>query len=85
MTRRAISLRTAILTVLANLPSGYLLPDDLLRTDASRLVAPRPTTAELDQQIREADISRQITGVPSDEGTKWGLSDVGRAWLAEHP
>jgi hypothetical protein len=84
MNPRKMKIRRAILLALADIPDGLLLPDDLLRTEAGRLVAPRPTAAEFDEQITSADAGRLIIGVVGEEGTKWKLADPGRAWLAEH-
>lgn len=84
-TIRQTSLRRALLHVLSLVPAGYLLTDDLLRADASRIVCPRPTTSELDSEIRDADTARLMTGVQSETGPAWKLSDSGRAWLAENP
>ncbi len=84
LSSKQLKIRRALLAVLQDLPDSILLPDDLLRAEASRLVLPRPTTAELDEQIEKADASRQILGIQGDEGTKWKITDVGRAWLGEH-
>jgi hypothetical protein len=83
--RRQISLRRALLQSLVDVPAGYLLTDELLRADASRRVVPEPTTLELDAAIRSADQDRLLLGLGTDEGTKWGISDAGRLWLAAHP
>jgi hypothetical protein len=84
-TARQTNIRRAVLSALDAVPGGYLLPDDMLRADAARLVTPRPTTAELDAELAAADAARLILGVPGEEATKWKLTDAGRAWLAEHP
>lgn len=84
MDNRSLSIRRALLKVLRNLPDGILLPEELLRIEAARLVVPRPTTSELVEQVLEADVAHQIIGIPTDEGTKWKLAQAGRAWLAEH-
>jgi hypothetical protein len=84
MNPRQVKIRRAVLLALEAIPAGLLLPDDMLRAEAARLVVPRPTGAELDRELLEAERARQMTGVYSDEGTKWKLADPGRAWLAEH-
>ena len=83
-TPRQIKLSRAVLEVLENIPEGYLLPDELLRSDISRLAVPPPSTAELDDAIRFADTKRRITGVASDDGMKWQIAPAGRAYLAEN-
>jgi len=85
LTPREIKIRRAVLLSARNMPEDILLSDEMLRADANRLVLPRPTTAELDQQIAAADCARQLIGIPSDEGVQWQLSIAGRAWLVAHP
>lgn len=85
MNPRQVKIRRAVLLALEAIPPGLLLPDDMLRAEASRLVVPRPMTAELDRELLAAERARQMTGVYGEEGTKWQLADAGRAWLAEHP
>jgi hypothetical protein len=85
MTPRDIKVHRAILNALKAMPADILLPDDLLRADVARLVFPRPTLVEVDQQLLDCERDRHITGIYTDEGTKWKLADAGRAWLAEHP
>lgn len=84
-TPRQTDLRRAILTVLAALPTGYLLPTDLVSSGAARIVIPEPTTAEIESEIRFADVGRLIVGVVGEDSTRWKLTDAGHAWLAEHP
>ena len=85
MNPRQVKIRRALLLAAQAIPEGLLLPEDLLRAEAGRLVVPKPTTSELDQQIEAADAGRQLIGISTDEGVKWKLSAAGRAWLTEHP
>jgi hypothetical protein len=85
MTTREVKIHRALLAALHDIPGNLMLPDDLLRAEAARLVVPRPTASELDAQLLNAERERRITGVYTEEGTKWKLADAGRAWLAEHP
>ena len=85
MTVRVLNIRRALLQALKNMPQGILMPTHMLFADARRLVLPAPTAAELEEELQAADDVRLITGITTDEGTKWKLSDAGRAWLAEHP
>jgi len=84
-TPRQTDLRRALLTVLANVPSGYLLPTPLVQSGAARVVIPEPTTTEFEGELRAADSARLIVGVVGEDATRWKLTDAGRAWLAEHP
>jgi hypothetical protein len=84
-TLRQLKIHRAVLDSLTAVPGGYLLPDEILRADAARLVYPAPTTAELDEEIRRADRERRAVGLDTESGMKWKLSDTGRAWLAENP
>ena len=83
LNRRQFKIRRA-LQAAADIPDDLMLPDDLLRAEAGRLVVPKPTTAEFDEQIKAADAARQLIGVVSESGTKWKLGTAGRAWLAEN-
>lgn len=84
-TQRQFKIHRALLDALAAISGGYLLPEDILRADASRLVVPAPSTAEIDEELRRADRERRVTGIESETGMKWKITDVGRAWLAENP
>jgi hypothetical protein len=83
-TARETAIRRALLQALRAVPAGYLLPDDILRADAGRMVAPAATTAELDGEIRDADKARLIVGIPGEDDIRWQVTDAGRAWLAMH-
>lgn len=83
-TPRQLSADRAILEALAQVPAGHLLLDSILRADVSRIVQPRPSTAELDEAIAHADTSRRIVGTPDDIGMLWELTAVGRSWRAQH-
>lgn len=84
-TSRQIKILRALLLALKVIPKAFLLPDSILRTDASRVCLPRPTTAELDEGIASADHDRLIVGVQGEEEAKWKITDAGLAWLAENP
>lgn len=84
-TSRQTDLRRALLTVLANVPAGYLLPSQLVQSGAARVVIPEPTATEFESELRAADSARLIVGVVGEEATRWKITDSGRAWLAEHP
>lgn len=84
-TPRQTKILRALLWALKSIPQGYLLPDSVLRADASRVCLPRPTQAELDEGISTADCDRLITGVQGQEETKWKISEQGLAWLSENP
>jgi hypothetical protein len=82
---RQTSIRRALLTALDQV-QGFLLPDALLRTEASRLVTGgRPTMAEFDREIAEADKGRLIIGVTGEDTMKWKITESGSLWLAENP
>ena len=61
MNPRQVKIRRAIMASLQAI-EPYLLPDDILRAEAARLIVPRPLATELDQQLLEAERTRQITG-----------------------
>jgi len=84
-TIRQTSLRRALLQVLSWVPDGYTLPDRTLCADASRLVTPAPTQAELDAEIREADTARLIVGIPGEDSIQRQITDAGQLWLAKNP
>jgi len=63
----------------------FMLQEDLLIDEASlRIAAPRATQAEIEESIRHHDSSGHLIGVATETGTKWKLSDSGRAWWAEN-
>lgn len=82
-TARQTDIRRALLSALEACGT-WLLPDALLRGNASRQLVPPPTTSELDAEIRAADTEHLMTGVQAETGAKWKLADAGRAWLAEN-
>ena len=84
-TPRQISVHRAVLQALANVPVGYLLTETMLKADASRQVLPRPTSSEIDAEIRHADVISRIQGIDTEEGIKWQITDAGRLWLANNP
>jgi hypothetical protein len=73
----------SLINLMRNLGDN-LLPDAALRTEIELCTHPRPTTSEVDDAIRHADINKRITGVRTETGVKWKLSDTGRAWAAEN-
>lgn len=82
MTRQQLINRT-ILDDLDHLPQDYLQSDAALRATVCMIVVPRPTTQELDSALRDLDSRRLITTVHNqDTGTKYSLTDAGRAVLA---
>ncbi|MDD2763476.1 MAG: hypothetical protein PHE83_05820 [Opitutaceae bacterium] len=64
---------------------SYLVPESTL-IDAIMVLGlvPRPTQAEIEESIRHHETEGRLTGVTSDTGTKWKLSDAGRAWWHEN-
>ncbi len=84
-TPRQTTIRRAILTSLAHLPAGYMLPTDLLQRDVARLVPQEPTTSEFEAELRAADTEHLIVGIAGEDAIRWKNTDSGRAWLAEHP
>lgn len=84
MTPRQLKIYRAVLELLATVPEGHLLPESTLRADVGRMVLPAPFTAEIDEALRRADIGRALVGVRDDEGAKYEITSVGRAWLAQH-
>jgi hypothetical protein len=83
-TRRQIKIAVACAKELVDCGSSYLLPDDAMREGIAMRVIPRPTTAEVDEVIKHLDSERRILGIPAEDGTRWKLTDVGRAWLQEN-
>lgn len=82
MTRQQL-IHRIILDSLNNLPEDYLQTDAALRATVCMIVVPRPTTQELDSALRDLDTRRLITTVHNqDTGTKYSLTDAGRAVLA---
>ena len=82
MNRQQLINRT-ILDDLDHLPKDYMQSDAALRATVCMIVVPRPTTQELDSALRDLDGRRLITTVINqDTGTKYSLTDAGRAVLA---
>jgi len=74
----------AIARTLAQI-GDYLLPHESLLDEVSLLImAPRATRGEIEESIRHHEANGRITGVNGETGTKWKLSDAGRAWWMEH-
>jgi hypothetical protein len=83
-TARQHRIDRAVARVLANC-GDYLLPQESLIDEVGQLImAPRATRAEIEDSIRYHETSGHITGVTCEAGTKWKLSDAGRAWWAEN-
>ncbi len=84
-TPRQIDVHRAVLQALSNIPAGLLMTEAMLRNDAARMILPRPTTLEIDSDIRHADAIRRIAGIQTEEGTKFAITDAGRLWLETNP
>jgi len=82
-TPRAHSIDRAVARVLHNCGT-YMCPENVLRAEVVSLVIPPPSASEIDDSIRHLDTERCLTGIPAPTGTKWKLSDTGRAWHAEN-
>lgn len=82
-TTRQHKIDAAVLQALANV-GEYLLPQSVLAADVGRLVVPRPLTSELEAALKYHDEQRRIIGIQGETETRWKLSDLGRAWLAEN-
>jgi len=81
-TPRENKIDRACATVLHNC-TGYLLPDATLRQEIGMLVLPPPTNHEIGDSIRYMDSNGRILGLQTETGTKWKLTDEGRAWKHE--
>ena len=84
-TLRQIQIARALLAALSAVPADLLLAEEVLRADAARMVTPRPTTAEVDAQIRYLDEKRRIAGIAGESGMSWQITDAGRLWRAQNP
>lgn len=73
----------SLIQVMLNMGDN-LLPNDALRTEIELCTHPRPTQSEIAEAIRYADSRSRITGIRTETGVKWKLSDEGRAWAAEN-
>jgi hypothetical protein len=63
----------------------YLVPHETLIDAVNLLIMePRPTRAEIEDSIRHHDAEGRLTGIAGEAGTKWKLSDAGRAWWHEN-
>lgn len=67
-----------------SLVGPYMVPDSVLKADASRLVVPRATESELEESVRYHDGQKRLTSVTGESETQWKLNDLGRAWLQEN-
>lgn len=67
------------------LAEPYLLPEDVLKADAARLVAPRATETELAAAIAYHDGEKRLTSDQGETGVSYKLNQNGRAWLSENP
>ncbi len=66
------------------LAAGFLLPDSILKADASRLVVPRPSDSELTDSILYHDRAGRLTSVQGETESKRKLNEQGNAWLQEN-
>ena len=82
---RQTKIRRAILTALAVIPQGFLLPQDTLFGDTARLVLPPPSLAEFERELNAAQLARLVAGTAGEDAMKWKLTDAGRLWLDENP
>ena len=85
LTHRQLSIDRAILAALAAVPASMLLPEDILRPDAGRMVRPQPTMEEMDERLRYLNGQRRIAGLDGETGMQWQITDAGRLWRAQNP
>lgn len=72
----------AILRELANAPAGMLTPHEALRSRVRWAVIPQPVWNEIDARIDTLNQTGHIIGIPNILlGTRWKISDTGRAEL----
>lgn len=82
-TERQHRIDRALIEVLLNI-GDFLLPESTLRAEVSLLIPHiKPATSEIDSALRHADTTRRIIGIPTETGTKYKLTDTGRAYAAE--
>lgn len=84
MTERERLIASAILSELANTPSGYLQPETALRASLRLSVCPEPSAAEVDSALRRLEADAAIHCEPSAlKGKRWSITSIGRALLAD--
>jgi hypothetical protein len=64
---------------------GIAMSEQTLCTQVRILVSPTPLMSELQEGLRALETTRLIVGVPGalESGTKWKITDNGKAELAE--
>lgn len=82
---RQQDIQRAVLTALDRIPAPYLMPEDLLLGDTARQLLPRPTVGEISHEIQFADETRRLSGLMTEEGMKYQITDAGRLWLRDNP
>lgn len=85
-TPRQTEILRALLHVLSLVPADYLIWDRRLKSEAASEVfpPPRPTEAELEAEVRDADARGLIVSVVGEDAVQRKITVAGRAWLAEH-
>ena len=83
-TKQQIRSDRAILKNLRCVPAGYLLPEDVLRSDAPRFADPALAQTEIDDSLLYLAAQKRIASIATETGIKYQLTDAGRLWLAEN-
>lgn len=80
-TERSFLIKRALLRALADC-QGYAATESAVREACSiKIDFLRPTTAEIDAQLRTIDAERLAVSRPSERGTKYTITDNGQLWL----
>lgn len=82
---RSITIRIAMLEALRDMPEGFNKREDLLAGDIGRTVKPRPTEAEFQAAVRDAECLNYIVGT-YNQGLQmhtWAITDAGKCFLAQ--
>ena len=80
-TSRQNDVQRAVLTALSRIPAGFLMTEDMLLADSARQLLPRATVGEISAEIQHADLLRRLSGIQTEDGTKYQITDGGRLWL----
>ncbi|HEX7861049.1 MAG TPA: hypothetical protein VF773_12020 [Verrucomicrobiae bacterium] len=80
---RKLQIKIEILRAL-NACEGIAMSEHTLCTQVRILVSPTPLMSELHEGLRHLETTKRIVGVPGalESGTKWLLTDNGKAELA---
>ena len=80
---RNFLIKRAVLRALADCGTYAVLEGALVEAALIKVDHLRPTTAEIDDQLRAIDSARLCVALPTERGRKYKITAAGLLWLAE--